>query len=51
MALSPEYVYLIREGDILRVWLPELLDCLPHPEDIPLDVLYEDEAFVVVIDG
>ena len=39
----------VREGDLIRVWLPELSDDAPTPEDIPLTIAYEDDAFVVVI--
>jgi len=40
--------YKVREGDAIRVWLPELADDAPVPEDIPLEVLFEDAAFTVV---
>ena len=40
--------YKVRLGDVIRVWLPELADDAPSPEDIPLTIVYEDEAFVVV---
>ncbi len=40
--------YKVREGDVIRAWLPELADDAPTPEDIPLTIAYEDEAFVVV---
>jgi 23S rRNA pseudouridine1911/1915/1917 synthase len=40
--------YKVRNGDRIRVRLPEPTHDLPVPEDIPLDVLYEDE-FVAVI--
>lgn len=40
--------YKVRLGDVIRVWLPELADDAPAPEDIPLAVVYEDEAFTVV---
>src|SRR5437870_215848 len=35
--------YKVRSGDHLRLQLPEPTHDLPVPEDIPLDVLYEDE--------
>lgn len=38
----------LRVGDRLSVRLPELPDSRLIPEEIPLDILYEDEAFVVV---
>jgi 23S rRNA pseudouridine1911/1915/1917 synthase len=40
--------YRVRLGDEIRVWLPELADDTPLPEDIPLEVVYEDAAFTVV---
>ncbi len=40
--------YRVRLGDEIRVWLPDLGDDAPTPEDIPLSIVYEDEAFVVV---
>src|SRR5262245_508777 len=33
----------VRLSDRIRIWLPELPRPDPEPEDIPLDVLYEDE--------
>jgi 23S rRNA pseudouridine1911/1915/1917 synthase len=38
----------IRLGDVIRIWLPELDDSPPAPEDIPIKVVYEDDDFVVV---
>jgi 23S rRNA pseudouridine1911/1915/1917 synthase len=40
--------YKVRAGDKVRVWLPELPDTTPVPEDIPIEVVYEDEAITVV---
>jgi 23S rRNA pseudouridine1911/1915/1917 synthase len=40
--------YKIRAGDQVRVWLPELPDPTPVAEEIPIDVVYEDEALTVV---
>lgn len=40
--------YRVREGDALRLWLPDLGDGIPMPEDIPIRVVYEDPGFVVV---
>lgn len=40
--------YRVRQDDLIRVWLPELADDAPVPEDIPLEVVYEDEAITVV---
>lgn len=38
----------LRVNDVLAVRLPQLPDSSLPPEDIPLDVLYEDDALVVI---
>lgn len=38
----------IKEGDIVDVVVPEAEDCRIEAEDIPLDVVYEDEDMLVV---
>lgn len=38
----------VRIGDRVRITLPESTHAAPAPEDIPLDVLYEDEFLAVV---
>lgn len=40
--------YKVRHGDQLMITLPEPTHDLPVPEDIPLDVLYEDEWLALV---
>jgi 23S rRNA pseudouridine1911/1915/1917 synthase len=40
--------YRVRAGDVVSIRLPELPDTTPEPENIPLDVVYEDEAITVV---
>src|SRR5262249_49982670 len=40
--------YRIRHGDHIRIWLPEPSHDLPVPEDIPLDILYEDEFLALI---
>ncbi|MGE5755940.1 MAG: RluA family pseudouridine synthase [Planctomycetaceae bacterium] len=40
--------YKVRTDDLIRAWLPALTDTAPVPEDIPLQVVSEDEALVVV---
>src|SRR4051812_24127487 len=47
-AIAPKPSYRVRLDDVIRVWLPELADDSPIPEDIPLRVVFEDEAFLVV---
>jgi 23S rRNA pseudouridine1911/1915/1917 synthase len=38
----------VRQGDRIRIWLPTPARSDPIPEDIPLDILYEDEYLAVV---
>jgi 23S rRNA pseudouridine1911/1915/1917 synthase len=40
--------YKVRPGDVIRVQLPPPAHDLPVPEDIPLEILYEDEFLAVV---
>jgi 23S rRNA pseudouridine1911/1915/1917 synthase len=40
--------YKVRAGDVVKLWLPELLDSAPKAEDIPIQVVYEDESLTVV---
>src|SRR5262249_3459973 len=40
--------YKIRNGDQIRIWLPEPTHPAPVAEDIPLEILYEDEYLAVV---
>jgi 23S rRNA pseudouridine1911/1915/1917 synthase len=40
--------YKVRNDDALVVMLPEPAHAVPQPEDIPLDVLYEDECVALV---
>ncbi len=38
----------VRVGDRIRIWLPEPSHGLPVPENIPLEILYEDEFLAIV---
>jgi 23S rRNA pseudouridine1911/1915/1917 synthase len=40
--------YRVRAGDCVRIWLPEPERGVPVPENIPLQILYEDEHLAVV---
>jgi len=40
--------YRVRHGDQIRVTPPEPTHPTPMPEDIPLDILYEDDYLAVV---
>lgn len=38
----------VREGDAYQLTVPEAAEAEPQPEDIPLDIVYEDEDVIVV---
>ena len=38
----------VKEGDIVDVTVPAPPPALPEPEDIPIDILYEDKHLVIV---
>lgn len=40
--------YKTRAGDVISIELPEAEDCEALPEDIPLDVVYEDDDIIIV---
>ncbi len=40
--------YKLIKGSFVRIVLPELEDDIPIPEDIPLDILYEDECLLII---
>jgi 23S rRNA pseudouridine1911/1915/1917 synthase len=40
--------YKVRNGDQIRMWPPEPTHDLPVPEDIPLEILYEDDYLALV---
>lgn len=40
--------YRVRPGDVVNIRLPELPDMTPKPEDIPIEVIHDDEALTVV---
>src|SRR5262249_30548128 len=40
--------YRVRSGDVVNIRLPELPDMTPKPEDIPIEVVYDDPALTVV---
>lgn len=40
--------YRIRNGDVVRFQQPEPTHALPVPEDIPLEILYEDEFLALI---
>jgi 23S rRNA pseudouridine1911/1915/1917 synthase len=40
--------YRLRAGQTITIELPELAREAPQPEDIPLDILFEDEAIAVI---
>jgi 23S rRNA pseudouridine1911/1915/1917 synthase len=40
--------YRVRTGDVVSIRLPELPDTTPQPENISIEVIYEDDALTVV---
>ena len=40
--------YSVKEGDEIEIILPECKECEALPEDIPLDVVYEDDYIIVI---
>ena len=40
--------YRVRPGDMISIHLPELPKTRPEPEDLPLEVVYDDEHLTVV---
>lgn len=38
----------LKEGDVIAVNVPEARDDTPVAEDIPLDIVYEDDALIVI---
>ena len=40
--------YKVRNGDQIRIWLPESTHEAPAAEDIPLQTLYEDEYLAII---
>lgn len=40
--------YTLKVGDTIEVRVPKIVKPRPEPEDIPLDILYEDEDMLVV---
>jgi 23S rRNA pseudouridine1911/1915/1917 synthase len=40
--------YRVRPGDMIAIHLPELPEVCPQPEDLPIEVVYEDEHLAVV---
>ena len=40
--------YKLRKGDVLELTMPEPEPCEAQPENIPIDIVYEDEDIIVV---
>lgn len=40
--------YKIRENDIIEIFYPDVLECELVPQDIPLDIVYEDNDIIVI---
>lgn len=46
--ISKDVSLKIKEGQLIEVTIPPLVEAVPAPQDIPLDILYEDEDIVVI---
>ena len=40
--------YKVKEGESFYLMIPEAIDAIPQPQDIRLDIVYEDEDLIVV---
>ncbi|MBZ4666748.1 S4 domain-containing protein, partial [Mahella sp.] len=40
--------YKLKDGDVIKIDIPELRPIDIQPEDIPLNILYEDEDIIVI---
>lgn len=40
--------YRVNAGDAVTVFLPEPVEAVPEPQNIPLDIVYEDDHLVVI---
>ena len=40
--------YKIRENDIIEIFHPEVQECEVEPQNIPIDIVYEDDDIIVV---
>ncbi|MBL8676099.1 MAG: RluA family pseudouridine synthase [Alphaproteobacteria bacterium] len=38
----------VKEGQVIQIIIPPLIDSIPAPENIPLDILYEDDDLIVI---
>lgn len=38
----------VKEGQVIQIEIPPLVDSTPSPQDIPLDILYEDNDLIVI---
>lgn len=38
----------VREGDSYQLIIPEAIEAIPQPENIPLSIIYEDEDLIIV---
>lgn len=43
--------YKVVEGDIVKITVPEPVEMSIEPEDIPLDILYEDKDIIIINKG
>lgn len=46
--ISPKAGFRISKGDLIKVQIPEPTPSELHPENIPLDIIYEDDFLIVI---
>lgn len=46
--LTQDVALKVKEGQIIQIEIPPLIDSKPTPQDIPLDILYEDDDLIVI---
>lgn len=40
--------YKVRENDIIEIFYPDIKECEVEPQNIPIDIIYEDDDIVIV---
>lgn len=47
-AVNDSKKYKVKVGDVIKVWIPDPVHLDVEPEDIPIEIVYEDEDVLVV---
>lgn len=40
--------YKVNAGDVIKITVPPVVDAIPRPENIPLDIVYQDDDLLVI---